>query len=175
MNKTRIYIDTSPLIDVIRGRVGLTLTPDREDDLWYTEQTLRAALNGHIEVVTSTLTIAECKRARQEKPATEEMKKILRSVLTSGRVFSPAELTQAIAEKARDLEWEYGIFLKGADAVHVATALKTGCKEFFTADGRGPIKNGERLLPFGLKVIRPFETLCLPGEYLQGKLKHEED
>lgn len=170
MNKIRIYIETCPIIDVIKGRVGVNLTPDREDDLWYTEQCLKAAWAGEIEVVTSMLTIAECRRAKQDELPTEEMKRIIRSVLTSGRVFSPAEVTQTIAERARDLEWEHAINLKGADAIHVATALKTECKEFFTADDRGPIKNASKLLPLGLKVIRPAETLLLPSDYLQGRL-----
>ena len=170
MTKPRIYIETPPLIDVIKGRVGVPLTADRESDLWHTEQCLRAALDGEIEVVTSMLTISECRRAKQDQPATEEMKRIIRSVLTSGKVFSLAELTQTIAERARDLEWDDDINLKGADAVHVATAIKTGCKEFFTMDGRGPLKNAGKIAALGLKVIRPADTALLPPEYRQGKL-----
>jgi len=174
MSKARLYIESSPIIDVIKGRLSIGLTPDRENDLWHTEQCLRSALAGEIEVVTSMLTIAECRRAKQDQPATEEMKRILRSVLTSGKVFSLAEVTQMIAERARDLEWENDINLKGADAIHIATALKTGCKEFFTSDGRGPLKNADKLLALGLKVIRPAQTLLLPSNYKQGKLNHEE-
>jgi predicted nucleic acid-binding protein len=166
----RIYIESSPIIDVIKGRVHIALTPDRDNDLWFTEQCLRAALDGEIEVVTSMLTIAECRRAKQDKPATDEMKRIIRSVLTSGKIFHLAELTQTIAERARDLEWEDSINLKGADAVHVATALKTGCKEFFTADGRGPLKNALKIAALGLRVIRPADTRILPPDYLQGRL-----
>ena len=166
----RIYIETSPIIDVIKGRVNITLTPDRANDLWYTEQCLRAALAGDIEVVTSMLTIAECRRAKQDQPPTEEMKRVIRSVLTSGKIFHLAEVTQTVAERARDLEWDDNINLKGADALHVATALKTGCKEFFTADGRGPLKNAGKIALLGLKVIRPADTLLLPSDYRQGKL-----
>jgi hypothetical protein len=175
MSEVRIYIETCPLIDVIKGRVGISLTPDRENDLWHTEQCLKAALAGEIQVVTSMLTIAECRRAKQDQPPTEEMKRIIRSVLTSGKVFSPAEVTQIIAERARDLEWEDEINLGGADAVHVATALKTGCKEFFTSDGRGPLKNASKILALGLKVIRPADTLLLPSDYKQGKLNHDKE
>jgi predicted nucleic acid-binding protein len=175
MSEIRIYIETCPIIDVIKGRVGLNLTPDRENDLWHTEQCLKAALAGDIIVVTSMLTIAECRRAKQDQLPSEEMKRIIRSVLSSGKVFSPAEVTQTIAERARDLEWEHEINLGGADAVHIATALKTGCGEFFTSDGRGPLKNASKILALGLKVIRPADTLLLPWEYKQGRLEHEED
>ena len=175
MSKPRIYIETCPIIDVIKGRTSGYLTEDRKNDLWYTETSLQAALDGEIEVVTSMLTIAECRRAKQDKPPTEEMKRVIRSVLTSGKIFNLAELTQSIAEKARDLEWEDGVNLKGADAVHIATALKTGCKEFFTSDGRGPLNNAATILTLGLKVIRPAQTLALPSDYKQGHLDHEKE
>src|SRR5437016_10644653 len=170
MSKARIYIETSPIIDVIKGRTRVSLTADRENDLWYTEQCLRAALDGGIEVITSMLTIAECRRAKQDQSPSAEMKRIIRAVLTSGKVFSLAELTQTIAERARDLEWEDEINLKGADAVHVATALKTGCKELFTTDARGPLKNAQKISALGLRVIRPADTTILPNEYRQDKL-----
>lgn len=113
MSKPRIYIETSPIIDVIKGRVRLNLTPDRENDLWHTEKCLQAALAGDIEVVTSMLTIAECRRTRSDKPPSEEAKRVIRSVLSSGKVFNLAELTQTISERARDLEWDHEINLKG--------------------------------------------------------------
>jgi predicted nucleic acid-binding protein len=166
----RIYIETSPIIDVIKGRVRIGLDPDRKRDLWHTEECLKAALAGDIEVVTSMLTIAECRRARQEKRPTEEMKRIIRAVLASGKIFHLAEVTQTIAEYARDLEWEHDINLGGADAIHVATAIKTGCKEFLTTDEKGPIKNASKLAKLKLKVIRPADTLLLPPEYRQGIL-----
>jgi predicted nucleic acid-binding protein len=167
----RIYIETSPLIDVIKGRVRVQVDQDRLNDVWHVEACLRAALAGDIEVVTSMLTIAECRRAKQGKPPTEEMKKVIRSVLASGKVFHLAEVTQTIAETARDLEWEHGINLSGADAVHVATAFRTGCKEFFTLDGRGPIKNATQIkAKLGLNVMRAAQTQILPSDYRQGKL-----
>jgi predicted nucleic acid-binding protein len=167
----KIYLESCPIIDVIKGRTRIALTPDRENDIWFTEQSLRAALDGELEVVTSMLTIAEVRRAKVDEPPTSEMKRIIRSVLTSGKIFHLAEVTQTIAERARDLEWEDEInSLKGADSIHIATALKTGCKEFFTSDGRGPLKNATKIAALGLRVIRPADTLLLPSDYLQGKL-----
>jgi len=171
MTTPRIYIETAPLIDVIKGRIGENLTTDRQNDLWYTQQCLQAAFDREIEVVTSMLTIAECRRAKQGNAPTEEMKRVIRSVLTSGKVFHLAELTLNIAERARDLEWEDDVNLQGADAVHVATALRTGCKEFFTSDGRGPLKNASKIEALGLRVIRPADTTMLPPDYRQGRLQ----
>jgi predicted nucleic acid-binding protein len=167
----RIYIETSPIIDVIKGRVRTGFDPNRKRDLWHTEECLRAALAGDIEVVTSVLTIAECRRARQDKKPTEEMKRTIRAVLASGKIFHLAEVTQTIAEYARDLEWEYDINLKGADAIHVATAIRTGCQEFFTTDEKGPVKNALKLAKLKLRVIAPSDTSLLPSKYRQGKLQ----
>jgi predicted nucleic acid-binding protein len=171
MSNPRIYIESCPIIDVIKGRFKVELEADRVNDIWHVEACLKAALAGEIEVVTSMLTIAEVRRARQEKPATEQMKRVIRAVLASGKVFHLAEVTQTIAESARDLEWEKNIPLKGADSVHVATAIRTGCKEFFTTDGRGPLKNAERIeRVFGLKVIPASKTQLLPSDYRQATL-----
>lgn len=170
MSKPRIYIETSPIIDVIKGNAGIALPPDRANDVWHTQQCLRAALAGEIEVITSILTIAECRRAQSDKPPSPEVKRLINSVLTSGRVIMLAQVTQAIAERARDLEWVDGINLKGADAIHVATTLITGCKEFITNDGRGPHKNEAKIAALGLRVVRPSDTRFIPVEYRQGKL-----
>jgi predicted nucleic acid-binding protein len=120
------------------------------------------------------LTIAECRKTKGDKPPSEEAKRVIRSVLSSGKIFNLAELTQTISERARDLEWEYGINLSGADAVHIATAIKTGCREFFTSDGRGPLKNAVKILALGLTVVRPADTSLLPSNYKQGRLDETE-
>lgn len=175
MPKDRIYIETSPLIDYIKGDRDTTLTEDRKNNNWYIKQILTAALNGELEVITSTLTIAECRRAHSDKPASNENKRLVRSVLTSGKIFTLAQVTQGITERARDLDWVDGVNLRGADAIHVATALLTDCKEFFTTDGRGPLKNADKLAKMKLRVIKPSDTGLLPPEYRQGKLGEQGD
>jgi hypothetical protein len=57
MAKARIYIETSPLVDYIKG--DKTLAEDRKTNNWYIKQFLTAAANGEIELITSTLTIAD--------------------------------------------------------------------------------------------------------------------
>ncbi len=59
----RIYIDSCCFIDAVKTDVGETTDADRANDIWYIKACLKAAKNGDIEVLTSHLTIAECRRA----------------------------------------------------------------------------------------------------------------
>jgi hypothetical protein len=96
--------------------------------------------------------------------------------LTSGRVFTLAEVTRSIAARARDLDWDDLLSsLGGADAIHVATALLTDCKELFTTDARGILKNSVKIQALGLRVMSPANTSLLPPEYRQGKLSEQVD
>lgn len=169
MSLTRIYIDTCPLIEVLKHLDGTPLSPEREREVWFTQRCLEAGLHGEIELITSTLTIAEL-RGTSIRPIPAETKRIIHSVLTSGRVMQLSMITQGITELARDLDWDHGINLGGADAIHVATALTLKCTEFLTLDGK-PLKNTGQIAGLGLRVILPSQTTELPPNYRQGKLK----
>lgn len=166
MSRERIYIDSCYFIDAIKYRAGVSIDPDRSKDIGYIRACLLAARDGEIEVITSTLTIAEVRRA--EGTPDDNVKKLIRSVLTSGRFVKLAEVTQGIGERARDLHWDYGINLSGADAVHVATAIITGCKELLTLDARkkSPHVYATEIAALGVKVIRAADSLVLPSDYI---------
>jgi hypothetical protein len=73
-----------------------------------------------------------------------------------------------IAESARDLRWVHDMSLKGADAIHLASALDRSCEEFITLDNRiGRIKNKEKFAALGLRLIEGRATTCLPDKYRQ--------
>jgi len=74
-----------------------------------------------------------------------------------------------VAERARDLRWVHKITLRGADSVHVASALEMQCIEFVTTDEKIH-KQNDILRPLGLCVVYPHETTLLPDEYRQGTL-----
>lgn len=174
-NRLRIYLDAAPLIDLAKERVGVKL-PDNEcqNDVWHLSQFLKAAMDGRVELFTSVLSIAECTHVEDPKKL-EAAKPIYMGLLASGksgiRLVQP---TLAIAEKARDLRWFSSVNLKGADALHVASALRMGCDEFLTGDGK-IMKSGQTLAHMGLRVCRSSATQLLPPEYQQQELLLPDD
>lgn len=172
MSRDRLYIDSCYFIDAIKYRVGSSigspLEIDRANDIRYVQYCMKAARAGEIEIITSTITIAEVRRG--DGVPDDEVKRLIRSVLTSGKIVTLAEVTLGVAEKARDLHWDHGINLSGADAVHVATAIITGCKELLTLDQckKSPHMYANEIAALGVQVIRAVDTRLLPTDYLQG-------
>jgi hypothetical protein len=123
-------------------------------------------------------TVAECMHAGEigGKPH-EETKELFVEFLTSGRVIELVEPDVFVAEAARDLRWNHGINLKGADAIHFATAISMSCSEFLTTD-KLLKKSGSKFptavpqfAALGLMVRRPSETMLLPDNYRQYELE----
>lgn len=120
-------------------------------------------------VHTSLLTLAECTHIRDEngiRIITDEVKDHIEILLSPERGVMPIEPSIFVIDKARELAWQHGIFLKGSDALHVATAVFTGCQEFLTSDKR--IKAEERKAlaeKLGLRLCSPRETSLLPDRY----------
>ena len=86
----------------------------------------------------------------------------------SGQYVKLVQLTPFIATDARDLLWKHNIVLRGADAIHIASALDRKCEEFITMDEQAKKMAAKATLAqLGLRVIRASETTCLPGKYLQ--------
>lgn len=50
---------------------------------------------------------------------------------------------------------------RGADAIHLASALEMSCDEFLTFEERGPFKRAEELENLGLTVTSPRKTASL--------------
>jgi predicted nucleic acid-binding protein len=165
----RIYVDAAPFIDLVKVKVGVGIPDDQQKDVWVLDRVLQAARDGLLEVFTSTLSIAECTHV--DDPARlDAAKPFFMGVLASGRSgVRLIQTTLSVVERARDLRWLHQVSLKGADAVHVASALHVRCDEFFTGDGRIH-RHAEALAPLGTRILKPGETRLLPAKYLQGVL-----
>ena len=86
-------------------------------------------------------------------------------MLLSGKFVILVQDTPLVAEQATHLLWTHHIALKGADAMHVASALVSGCEEFLTFDGAsggGILGQAGKLLEIGLRAVTPKETNALP-------------
>ena len=168
--RPRIYIDACYYIDVAKGQeVVKKEQPGREADVRYVETALVAAQSGDIEIIASTLLIAECLHVGSSDQIPQAAKDKFRGILTSGQGVTLVAPDVFIAERARDLLWVYGIECGGgADAVHVATALEGQCEEFWTTNtGKGPAnpKAVPALHKLNLSVIAATQTQVLPGKY----------
>jgi predicted nucleic acid-binding protein len=140
---------------------------DREDDLWFLKELLNAAYDGEIEVLTSTLSIAECAHAKGD--VSDDVKSLFRRFLTSGRYVFLVQDSVLVAEKARNLRWVHDLSFGGADSIHLASALELKCEEFLTWDNR-PHANATALNDLALPIRFPRDTHCLPDKYRQGNL-----
>jgi hypothetical protein len=166
-----VYIDSCCFIDVAKGRHKVALEADRAVELQYIEGLILASHDGQVEVWSSTLAIAECLNIdpRQSR-VPDEVQATFLKLLTSGSPVKTQAVDFFVAEKSRDLRWVHGIPCgRGADSIHVATALELECVEFLTTNKKkGPLqgKTPEQLAKFGLGVILPHQTAVLSPQYI---------
>lgn len=126
----RIYVDTSVYVKILRNekpqdRLDASLAmmrrvSDRECATW-ASYLVYAEIFGHGDV---------------RKPRSLEVTEQVDHWFKQNLLFM-AEVDARITERARGLAAEHG--LRGADAVHLATALLVGCDHFFTWDDGFPI------------------------------------
>lgn len=161
-------MDSCCFIDVAKydlGRKGsIDNLSDKEDHILACIQILDLAKRGQMRVLTGNITISECQHLSGF--VDENVKRLFQSILTSGRVVRIVADSIFIAERARNLMWDYNIRLGGADAHHVATALESKCGEFITSDS-GILKWAADIERLGLKVIRADQSKELAAARLR--------
>ncbi len=165
---SRVYIESSCLINFAKSK-----SPQVEESEWFVQQLMNAGRDKAITLYTSTLTIAECLDIQKGRlKPTERVQILFRSILTSGDVFIPIAADYFIAIGARDLRWKHNIYLKGADGIHLASALSMECDEFITDDPNDFLKKTtkENAANLGIRIVRPQDTKCLPNKYRQDEM-----
>ncbi len=140
----------------------------RDNDVWFLKQLLTAAIDGEVDVFTSTLSIAECSHARGD--VSDDIKVLFKRFLTSGLYVLLIQDSVIVAEKARNLRWVHGLSFSGADSIHIASALELQCEEFLTWDNK-PHAHKAELNDLALSVLFPHDTHCLPDSYRQSQLQ----
>jgi len=171
-NAPAIYVDACALIDAVKYQVG-ALPTERNNDAWHLKMLMQAHANRDVILYTSFLSVAECVSIEpgQARVPVDVQEKFSRLML-SGQYLRLVTPSPRVATMSQDIRWKHGIVLKGADALHVATALEQGCLEFITTDERiSKIKlkdpNGA-LAANRLRVVSAASTGLLPSEYTQG-------
>ena len=164
----RIYLDACCFIDIAKTKIGRTLTLARESDVWLIQKYLEANAKKDAIVFTSVLTIAECLHA--DGVSDMSVRSLFTRLLTSGQHVTLVQPTPFLATEARDLRWKHGVEgIRGADYIHIQSAIATRCSELLTTD-RGISENAESLQKLGLRVSAPRETELLPSKYRQGSM-----
>lgn len=124
---------------------------DEKDKASDCEGVLAAAEEGKIEIVTSALTLTEVIKKKGEKPIPRESEQKIRDFFEQPWIIV-RDVDRFVAERARDLIWTHG--LKGADAIHLATALRLGLTIMDTYDEKLIALNGKLGKPL-LRIGRP--------------------
>lgn len=174
----KAYLDTCCFIDLVAHGAGVNTGEQTEEDIWFTNRLLLASRNKDVQVYTSLLTLAECTHIRDEhgiRIVTDDVKDHIEALLSPESGVIPIEPSIFVIDKARELAWQHRIFLKGVDALHVASAVLTGCQEFLTGDKY--IKAEERKVlaeKLSLRLCSPRETTLLPDHYRQDALFNDE-
>lgn len=167
----RVYIDSCLFINLAKHELVMASKDVNERNAWLTKQFIKAAKDKNIQVLTSSLSIAECTHIQGKGSPSDEARQFFDGLLASG--VSGVNLVQptlTIIRKARDLRWIHDIPLQGAlDAIHVASALDRKCGELLTTDKKILNKNS-KLHKLGLKICEPEETVLLPDKYRQEDL-----
>lgn len=164
----RVYFDNTMFVDVVKVDLGKAIDSDRSVDVWMAKRLMEAHRDKEVKVLTSTLTIAECTHGG-EGDISERAQFLISKLLTSGDYVHLIQMTPFIATAARDLRWQHGINLKGADGVHASSALSRSCDEFVTTDARfGRLHvHQEAFERLGMRVVLARDSACLPAKYRQ--------
>lgn len=104
---------------------------DEQDKVPECEQVLQAAQDGTIQIVTSTLTLAEVLRMKGRQPVPKDKRDEVVNFFKNPYILV-RNITRKTGELARDMVWDNGIDPK--DSLHVAAALEAGMTRFHTFD-----------------------------------------
>jgi predicted nucleic acid-binding protein len=119
-----IYVDSSVLIDVITQK-----------DYYKARRagrTLSAIAAGRARGIASWLVLAEVISA-PGPDVPEDTRDLVQRALAQNTLLEWAEVERLVSRQARELGHRYPN-VAGADAVHLATALRCGAEYFFTTD-----------------------------------------
>jgi predicted nucleic acid-binding protein len=118
----RLAIETAPIIYFIEKHPSY---------LSIMREVLKLVEAGTIEGVTSTITVTEV-LSHPIKMQNQQLVKSYRNILMNSKNLSTVPVNFSIAETAGHLRATYN--LKTPDALHVATALFSGCDALITND-----------------------------------------
>lgn len=173
---TSVYMDACCFVEAIKVDASVQVLNERKNEVWFIKRLLQAHRDREITVFTSTLSIAECTHVG-ETPVPSDVQRGFEALLTSGQYVHLVQTTPFICIDARNLRWIDRMALRGADSIHLASAIDRGCSEFLSFDGRLD-RSASYAEPFkakGILIKKPSDTAALPGRYYQMDLRYDKD
>jgi predicted nucleic acid-binding protein len=173
-----VLFDSNVFIDLVKygGKSEKPEDASRAAHVEAAELMLRAAREGHLTIMASALCISECRGTRDtpQSPmvASDEVKRLLDGLLLSGvSGVTLRQMDPLLLRRARDLTWIDGLSICGADAIHLATCLKSGCAAVITFDSKiAKATNKPKLKKLGIRISKAQDALdLLPDSYRQGE------
>lgn len=149
-SRRRIYFDANVFLAYVGNEVG------RADTV---QALLDEARRGEIEVVTSVLSIAEVAYGAHERDhgLTEVGEDAIDQLWTPASPVTLVDVSQAVTRDARMIIREakkQGLSgIRGADAVHLATASMFGCAKLFTYEAEARRTRWQQIT--GIEVFEP--------------------
>lgn len=139
-----IYVDTCVYLDLLTQEKQPH--PTTSDPRWKSAKALLDAVNdGRVTLGTSALVDAEVGRFAAQKDGGETFLKKVRGWFDA-RDCKYTDVDRLLARDAARLAREWRDFaakpgkkMKGADAMHLAAAIRLGCSYLMTADGGFPV------------------------------------
>lgn len=167
-------MDACCFIDAVKRVVG-RLPGERDDDVWHIKTLLEASRAGEVEVITSFLSIAECLAIESGQASVpHDVQDHFRRLLTSGQYVTLAPATPRTAKMVQDLRWVHEVVVKGADGLHIATAMERRVTEFISTDeclSKPKMRDAaSKLAPRELRLIRGSQTRSIPDHRRQGNM-----
>ena len=132
----RVYWESSVFLSLFQKGDDAVKKFQREQTILLLEQ----ARSGETLILTSTLSIAEARRGEGEPPLSGEEHATLRAFFKQNYI-EVVPVDRGIAELAADLGEQFN--LRGADAIHLATAVRLNATVFLSWD-RHFHRNGVR-------------------------------
>ena len=156
----RVYWDACAWIAYINKEMPGPDTTFDEPRFEMCRDTLKRAVAGDLEIVTSAFTLAEvCKR----KP-TPGSPTINLAAFFDQKYILLVHVDKAVGEKAQNLQLAGVAGLKPADAVHLASAMIANVPILHTFDG--PLRRLTKTLSINdgnpLEIMRPTEEIPMP-------------
>ena len=136
------------------------MTAEAVEDRRNCELFFRDAMNGEIEILTSSLTRVEVldTEENEDRPIPQHIRDRIAAIFEDPYI-TPILLDPARASEARDLRWNYP-WLRTADAIHIASAIYAKVDVMHTYDGRRVATR--KILSLNNTVGNPPLTISVP-------------